>query len=224
MQLIILVNQKRFLNLKGPFWGLSFLFCLLLQSFSSFGSDTIPSNTLLIGYEPITTWLPSKKTLSYTRRFNEQWSLEAEYAWATIDFPIAHVDLGQIKEKRYSLGARRYMTKSFHFIFGANYNEFSARLGSDFLNDSLEKIEGGFQVKNIGITGGIGNRWHLDNSFTLGVDWFRLNIPIAQVNVDDQVLVKNMDEVDQKSVKKVIKAFNRVPTFVLLGVSIGYTF
>ncbi len=206
----------------GPFFFL--VSCFFFLSSTSLASDSSAPNTLLFGYEPITTWLPSKKLISYTYTVNKQWSIEAEYAWASIDFPIANVDLGQIKEKRYSLQMRRYMSESFHFIFGMTFNDFKARLGNDFLNNSFQEIEGGFQVKNIGITGGLGNRWQLVNGLTLGVDWLRLNMPVAQTDVDDQVLGKNLDEGDQQSIKKVIKAFNRIPTFVLFGISLGYTF
>ncbi len=182
------------------------------------------TGSIMVGYQFLTSWLPSKKTISYTHIFNQKWSLEGEYSWASINFPIVGVDLGEIKEKRYTLEARRYVGNSFHFTFGAVLNEFKARLGSDFLDNLGNEIHSDFEVHNIGVTGGIGNRWQWQNGFTLGLDWFRINIPVAETKLEDNVLDDIPGGSDRKEVKKVIRALNRIPTFVLFGVNLGYTF
>lgn len=183
----------------------------------SFGS-------VMLGYQFLTSWLPSKKTISYTHIFNDKWSLEAEYSWATIDFPIVGVDLGAIKEKRYTLQARRYVGNSFHFSFGPILNEFNARLGSDFLDNLGNEIKSSFKVQNLGVTGGMGNRWQWSNGVTFGIDWLRINIPLIETKIKDNVLDAIINEDDQDDIKKVIRTFNRIPTFVLFGLNLGYSF
>jgi hypothetical protein len=189
---------------------------------SDFRSDS--TGTFLVGYQLFTTWVPSKMTLSYTHIFNEKWSLEGEYAWSSIDSSIYGIDLGEIREKRYTLQARRYVGNSFNWTFGFIYSDFNARLGSDILDGLGNEINSSFTVQNLGITGGFGNRWQWQNGFTLGVDWFRLNVPVVETAVKDNVLDDVPNAGDQDDVKKVIRTFNRVPTFVLLGLNFGYTF
>ncbi len=179
--------------------------------------------TVLIGYQFLTTWIPSKLTFSYTHIFNERWSLEGEYSGGSISFPVVGIDLGKITEKRYSLHFRRYSGNSFHTSFGLSYSEFQARLGSDFLDDMGNEIRSSFEVENLGVTAGLGNRWQWENGFTFGIDWARINIPIFETAVSDKVL-KQIDKGDSGDVKKVIRTFNRIPTFVLLGVNLGFTF
>ena len=179
--------------------------------------------TVLVGYQFLTTWIPSKLTFSYTHIFNEKWSLEGEYSSGSLSFPIVGIDLGKITEKRYSLQFRRYSGNSFHTSFGLIYSELEARLGSDFLDDMGNEIKSSFEVENLGLTAGLGNRWQWANGFTFGVDWARINIPVIETAVNDKVL-KAIDKGDSGDVKKVIRTFNRIPTFVLLGVNLGFTF
>lgn len=179
--------------------------------------------TVLVGYQFLTTWIPSKLTFSYTHIFNEKWSLEGEFARGSISFPIVGIDLGEITEKRYTLQLRRYSGNSFHSSFGLIYSEFKARLGSDFLDNMGNEIKSSFEVENLGVTAGLGNRWQWENGFTFGIDWARINIPVIETAVNDKVL-KQIDKGDSGDVRKVIRTLNRIPTFVLLGVNLGYTF
>jgi hypothetical protein len=180
--------------------------------------------TAMFHYQPISTWMPSKKALSYTHIFSREWSAEFEYAWASISFPVFGIDIGEISEKRYSLQARKYVGNSFHFIFGGYKNEFRARIGNDILDRMTDKSIDVFSVQNMGATLGIGNRWQLKNGFTWGVDWFRINIPLFGKKTDDKILTNTSDEGDRDDIKKITRRFESFPTFVLLGLNIGYTF
>jgi hypothetical protein len=180
--------------------------------------------SLLIGYEPFTTWIPSKKTLSYTHIFNKKYSLEFEYGWSQIGYPIYSIDLGSLSEKRFSLVVRHYLGNSFHFLYGIYRNDFYARLGGNVLNHLANRNFDSFRVNGIGASGGIGNRWQYKNGITLGIDWFRMNLPLVDKHVDGEVLNYISDESTKNNVNKVIQALKNVPTFVLLGFNIGYTF
>jgi hypothetical protein len=182
------------------------------------------TGSALVGYQFITSWLPSKISIGYTHILNRNWSLDGEYSWASIKFPVVGIDLGEVTEKRFSLQALRYLGNSFHFSFGATLNDFKARLGSDTLDSLGNEITSSFQVQNVGVTGGTGNRWQWENGLTLGIDWFRINIPVVETKLEDQVLDEVDDSSDQSDIEKIIRTLNRVPTFVLFGLKIGYTF
>jgi hypothetical protein len=182
------------------------------------------TSTVMVGYQLITSWLPSKKTLSYSHLFSERWTLEGEYSFQRIDTPFIGVDLGEIKERRFTLHARRYVSNSFHFSFGGVLSDFSARLGSDTLDTFGNSLSSSFSARNLGITFGTGNRWQWNNGLTLGVDWIRLNVPLIQTGVEDNVLDDLPGGEDREDIKNVIETFNRIPTFVLLGLHLGYTF
>ncbi len=180
--------------------------------------------TVMVGHQAITSWLPSKNTLSYTHIFSERWTLEGEYSFQTINTSFIGVDLGKISERRTTLHARRYFGNSFHLSFGAVLSTFEARLGGVFVDSLGDRIQSSFRAQNLGVSGGLGNRWQWDNGLTLGVDWLRINVPMLETRVDDNVLDSLDDSDNREDVKGVIRTFSRIPTFVLLGLNIGYTF
>lgn len=177
--------------------------------------------TVMLGYQFLTTWMPSKWTAGYTHIFNEKWSLEAEYSSASINTKYIGIDLGVVRESRIALQARRYVGNSFHFSFGPVLSQFEARLGSSMIASDYSQS---FGSENLGVTGGIGNRWQWSNGITFGIDWFRMNVPVLETSVKDKVLKDVIDGDDRSDIKKVIRTFNRIPTFVLFGLNIGYTF
>lgn len=180
--------------------------------------------TVMVGYQLLTTWIPSKKLLSYTQILNKKWSLEFEYARSSLSVPIIAIDLGEVTERRYSLLARRYVGDSFHYAFGPYYNQFNAEVGSSILNRIGTETTSSFETEGGGIALGIGNRWHWDNGFTLGLEWFRMNVPLFVTKVESRILNNVSDNDDEDDIQTVIRRFNRIPTFVLFGIKLGYTF
>ena len=206
-------------------WTLLFLFfssSIWAQSTKENRSNS--TSTLMIGNQFITSWIPSKYTGSYTYLFNEKWSLEAEYSWASFSTSFVGIELGEISESRSTLQARYYVSNSFHFSFGGVYSRFHAKLGNDYLDTLGNKISTGFSAENIGVTAGLGNRWQWSNGITFGVDWIRLNYPVILSKIDDDALNDVADSADRGDLKDSIKTFNRLPTFVLFGLNLGYSF
>lgn len=180
--------------------------------------------TALVGYELLSTWIPSKFTFSYTHIFNKTWSVEAEFARGHFGAGLFGFDIASVTEYRYSILARRYTGNSFHWIFGLYKDDFRAKLGSDVLDDMSDTSLDDMNVKVVGATVGFGNRWQWSNGFTLGLDWVRMNMPLFDRKIDDGVL-KNIDDgSDHDSVKKGLNRVASVPTFTLLGIYLGYTF
>jgi hypothetical protein len=191
------------------------------------GADTSRENraasngTLTFGWEPFATWIPSKWGMSYTQIFNENWSVELEYYTGSINSNYVGVDLGAVKERRLTLQAKRYLGNSFYYSFGPVLADFNARLGTSIVATDYSSS---FSAQNLGAAAGIGNRWQWSNGVTFGIDWFRINVPLIETKVEDNVLDDITNSGDQDDIKNIIRTFNRVPTFVLFGLNLGYTF
>lgn len=189
------------------------------------GTDDYRKNSrhsFMLGYQFLTTWLTGKKTIGYTFIVSENWSWELEHAWQSLDSSIVGVDLGEISEKRTSLLGRRYVGDSFHFILGAMYQDFDARASGKVLNKGVDVAS--FGAEGTGAVLGIGNRWQWQNGMTVGIDWLRVNVPLLTNKVENKILDEVNDNSDSDDIKKVIRTFNHIPTFVVFGLNIGYTF
>ncbi len=176
--------------------------------------------TLAVGYQPFTTWIPSKWTASYTQIFNRNWTLEGEYSKGSLSVPVFSVDIGEIKEERVTLQSRYYPGNSFNWSFGLMYQKGEAKLGADIPATSSLDV---FEMESFGATLGFGNRWQWQNGMTFGIDWFRVNQPLFGRWENESVL-KTVSANDADELKKIMRAFNTLPTFVFLGIQLGYTF
>lgn len=181
-------------------------------------------HTFMAGYEFISSWLPFKLTGSYTRILNKQWSIEAEAGRGYFGTGVVAIDLASVTEYRYSLLGRRYNGNSFNTIIGIYKDDFRAKLGSDMLDDMSDTSIDDFRIEVIGLALGIGNRWQWGNGFTLGVDWIRMNAPIFDRKTDDEIVNNIENESDRDAIKSGVDKVSKVPTFVLLGLYLGYTF
>lgn len=180
--------------------------------------------TLLLGLQPLTTWVPFKKTISYSQILNSNWSLQLEYSWSSLATP-GFLKLGEISEKRYSLMAKRYLGNSFYLDFGAVYSDIKAQLGSRAMDLLInQNSTRSLEVANWGALVGLGNRWQWDNGVTFGVDWIRMNLPLFTSKNEDNILSNISSSNSRSQIKSYIDKFNHIPTFVILGVNLGYTF
>nr|MBA2403871.1 hypothetical protein [Bdellovibrionales bacterium] len=181
-------------------------------------------HTLMAGFELITSWVPLKLTGSYTYILNQKWSLEAEVARGKLGAGALGVDLASVTEYRYSLLARRYFGNSFNFLFGLYKDDFRAKVGSEIVDDMSDTTITNIRVQLLGVGAGIGNRWQWGNGFTLGIDWFRLYLPMIDRDIDQEVLNNIDDSNDYEAVENGIDRVAKFPTFVLMGLYLGYTF
>lgn len=180
--------------------------------------------TALVGFEFLSTWIPFKFTGSYTHIINKNWSIEGEIGRGSFGAGAFGFDLASITELRYSILARRYLRNSFNLLFGVYKNDLRAKLGSDILDNMSDTSIDDLNVKVFGAAVGFGNRWQWGNGFTLGIDWFRVNAPIFDRKVDRSVLNNIDDNSDYQVVEKVFDRASKIPTFVLGGLYLGYTF
>ncbi len=176
--------------------------------------------TLAVGYQPFTTWIPSKWTASYTQNFSRYWVLEGEYSKGSLSLPVYGIDIGEISEQRATLQARYFPGNSFNWSFGILFQKGEAELGGDIPSVGAENV---FVMESFGATLGFGNRWQWESGVTFGIDWFRVNQPFFGQWEDEKVL-KSVSADDASDLKRIMRAFNTLPTFVFLGIQIGYTF
>lgn len=251
LRLITLVNLYQMLKQKGSFGSL-FCFWLSLSAFAQtdihYPGEVAPleeksevvkvienevpfpavklktedlrflsTGSVIVGFNLISTWIPYKTTFAYTHIFSKKWSLELEYASSSMGVPVAGINIGGISEKNYSLLFRNYVGNSFHFVFGPYQSTHRASVGRGY-------DLGEFEVKNVGLATGFANRWQWKSGMTFGIEWFRMNIPLRNTKYNDGVLKKVPSANDRDDVKKVMDYFNRIPTFTILGLNIGYTF
>ena len=181
----------------------------------SFGS-------VMLGYQVLNTWVPAKKTLSYTQNFSEHWGLELEYATSKFSLDIAGIDLGRVEEDRYSLLGKYFVGNSFYFNFGAYVSKLEIFVGDKFADTFGNRINDSFIMDIYGASFGVGNRWIFNNGISLGVDWLRFNMPIATST--KQRVLKSLDAENSEDIKRVEKVFKNFPAFTFIGLNIGYTF
>jgi hypothetical protein len=182
------------------------------------------SGTVMAGYQFLTNWIPFKWTLGYSYLFNQKWSAEIEWSRGSYGIGAFGFDAARVTENRYSLIARRYVGNSFHFIMGGFKSDLHGELGDSMLKKMTDTSVDDFRVQGVGVALGLGNRWQWNNGLTLGVDWFRLNVPLIYKKVDNGVLDGISDSNDLSIVKDSIQKVKNLPTIVLFGLHLGYSF
>lgn len=197
---------------------------VVLASRTSSDNRKNAHHTLMLGYQLLTTWIPSKIAGSYTYNFSEKWSLEGEYAKGSIGFPAGFIDLAGVSETRMTLQARRFTGNSFNFTFGAFYNSFEANVGGDIIPKLANQNKTKLGVDGIGATFGFGNRWQWQNGVTFGVDWFRINQILVQTKLNNSIVNNVNDKGARDEIKNLLSRLNSIPTFLLFGVNLGYSF
>ena len=181
-------------------------------------------STFLLGYQLISSWIPFKWTVSYNYNLNANWTLEGEFSRGHWGYGLIGLDLASVSENRYSLILRRYWGNSFHGIMGAFRNEFIGKLGNNYVEDLSNKSIDEFEISGNGLILGLGNRWQWGNGVTFGIDWFRINIPLLDNRVENDVIDNLSDNQKTKVIRNLIDKISDIPTFVLFGINLGYSF
>lgn len=112
-----------------------------------------------------------------------------------------------MQAKIYTIGPRNV---GFNVFAGLGQRNYKFTLGSDLLAIATDQMVTAFpttEAENQVLVVGLGNRWHFDNGFTLGFDWFALMAPIGRGKVDDEALAYIANEKDKASTKKSLSFF-----------------
>lgn len=178
--------------------------------------------TVMVGYQYANNWVPRKGVASYTQILNRQWSIEGEYATSQKDITLVGINLGMMKEDRYSLLAKYYIGNSFHVSFGGYMSEINIKDNGNLTDANGNPVKRKFELENYGIAAAFGSRWQNSWGLTWGVDWFRVNVPVK-----DGKIVRRSGDLNgdgHQDVNRSFRLLRTFPTFTFVGVSIGYTF
>ncbi len=181
-----------------------------------------------VNYSLFDTWIPSKYGASLLYNRSASSTYELEYLRASISYDFKGLDIGKISEQRLSLLWRSYSTRnSFSFNTGLNYSMFNIHVGDSLLSSVAPNERSSVDIINIrtlGFTWGVGNRWQTANGVVWGFDWFTINIPLHTVESESPFLSATTKDSDRDKVDDLITIFRHLPTFSILKAQLGYSF
>jgi hypothetical protein len=137
------------------------------------------------------------------------------------------VDAAGVVDQRFGLQARWFPSApdSFNFIFGLFKSQFSFDLGNSYLqNISGTPTSTTWSFESIGPQIGLSNRWHWNNGFTLGADWFVVYLPVFSQVKDDGALQSISNSQDRSDLDAKTKIFRSIPQFDVFRITLGYSF
>lgn len=176
-------------------------------------------------YTYIDTWIPGKKGFNayYVESSAVSWDLE--YLKGSLSLPSFIFDLGEFTDQRISFFKRSFGSNtSFHYLYGVYYNQLNIHLGDDLLasvsgdaRNSVEVVD----IKVVGASWGIGNRWNTSGKFTWGVDWLTINLPLVRFAAKTPYLDESSDKEDKEDVRDALEKLQSYPTFSILKFQLG---
>ena len=189
---------------------------------------TLTKWTLTGNFTLLETWVLTK--YGFTAGYNDSASntYEFEYMRGSLSFGKFGMDIGGIDEQRFALVARSFNKRnSFNVTYGVFYSEFDAHLG----NDILATVSGVpastvdlARVTIFGFTGGLGNRWQMENGFVWGVDWIMLHVPLFLIEKEAPFLDNSNSPVKKDDVADVLDIFRKVPGLGILKFQVGLSY
>lgn len=189
---------------------------------------TMANGFLLADYSLIDLLIPSKYgfTAGYVQSADRTW--EFEYLHGGLSFPFIIKNLGSMSDNRYSVITRSYAGRSsFNVSYGVTYFDFSAHLGSEY----LQRNSGGYypsadllQLSGFGFNVGIGNRWTLAKNFTIGFDWISWSQPVFVTNRKSAFLNVASNPDDRHDVESTLNYIANFPRLTIAKLQIGFLF
>ena len=178
-------------------------------------------------YSALDLILPSKigGSLGYVE--SSAYTFELEYLGASIAPPSFLEDVGSFTDRRVSAIVRSYSDRnSFNFHYGLSYFDTQIHVGSKYLQSSSGRpadldLLGS---RSLGFVVGVGNRWVLPHSFTVGVDWISWSQPLIIVEKNSDLLKYIQNQHDRDVLDSLLSTIGYFPRFSILKVGVGFTF
>jgi len=175
-------------------------------------------------YSYFDTWLPGKMGASATYGDKDR-TYELAFQTARYGLDIFVSGLGSITDSRIHLTTRSFpWSGSFNYQYGIVYNSFQVKLGDSFTASAVGASVDVLKVQSIGAMWGLGNRFKISKSFRMGVDWFKIFVPLKVLNKQDDYIDSTTDANKKSDAKDVIDILSKTPTFSLLHLELGYQF
>ena len=180
------------------------------------------NHSLMLGYQYASTWVIGKKAASYTYVADRTWSFEFEYVTSERRVEIGDFELGNIKEERYTLFTKLYLTNSFHFSFGPYMYQYKIDTAGSLENLANQDFQQTWDLNGLGAAFAFGSRWQNKWGLTWGLDWVRMNYPLITT-----LFNKNTGELQtsqKRDADQSLELLRKIPSFAFFTVNIGYTF
>lgn len=179
-------------------------------------------------YSLFETWVLSKKAIAITYNETSANSCEFEYATGSLGWGAFGIDIGEIKEQRYSLLSRSYVNrKTWSFITGIYYNKINVQLGNALLVTVVGAQQASvkfLELDTVGFTWGFGQRWQTQKGYVWGADWFTIHVPLFVTEESAPFLDASSSEERRKDVGAALNFFKRIPEFAVIKIQLGYSF
>ena len=191
------------------------LLLIFILSFTASASDKWAG---FITYSPYDLWIPSKigALVSYQ---DKNRAYELAYQFSTIRFDFILDEIGSVSDSRLHLTTRSFRyNNSFNYQYGLSYNHFKMNLSPAFSSFDL------FEARVLNIVWGVGNRYKWKSGIELGVDWFKIFYPLYTLALNDSALDSVTNSNDKEDLKRVITLLEKIPTFTLVHIELGYRF
>jgi hypothetical protein len=180
----------------------------------------------MIDYAPLDLFIPSKYGATAGWRFTPKTTAELEYVRGALSVPFLFESLGGMTDQRLSLVLRSHFGKSsFNYHYGVAYHMFKVKLGNEIVNRSVPHASEYDEIilNSVGFVVGIGNRWVIEDSFIVGIDWAVWSQPLAQTTKKTE-FTKYVSNSDRDNVNDAIDFISEFPRFSLLKINLGMTF
>ncbi|MBC7371208.1 MAG: hypothetical protein H7326_06570 [Bdellovibrionaceae bacterium] len=179
-------------------------------------------------YSLFESWVFSKKALAVAYNESSADSYELEYATGSLGWGAFGIDIGEIKEQRFSLLSRCYNErKTWSFVTGLYYNMMNVQIGNSLLSSVAGAAQSSvkmLELNTVGVTWGFGQRWQTKKGYVWGADWFMIHWPLFVTEESVPFLDASSSEDRRRDVGSALKIFKRVPEFAVVKIQLGYSF
>ncbi len=180
--------------------------------------------TITGNYSLFETWTLNKYGFTIGYNKSESTTYELEYMRGSFGFGYLGIDLASITEQRISLLWRTYGKRnSFSMHTGIFYYDFSAGYGNDYLSSVAGGYVEAYELKSLGLTWGLGNRWQSKGGFVWGFDWFAIHMPLVILEENNPYVNATTDAQDREDAEDAANYFRRFPMFAVVKVQLGFS-
>lgn len=170
------------------------------------------------------TWLPSKIGANLIYKNEDLRTIELSYQRASYSFNVLVDDFGRITDQRFMTLTRSFKyQESFNYHYGLSLNQLSADLGPSQAAAIGYKFDI-FKITTLNILWGVGNRFTINENWFAGIDWFRVYFPIYAFDENGDDIEKSDSSSKKDDLKDAKNLIQRIPTFSLLVLELGYKF
>lgn len=129
---------------------------------------------------PVNVPFPMAKGINAYYIINEDWMIGLDYLNSGKAIKFFSFEIGEIKERSFTLQAKRFVGNSFNFTMGLGKRTTDIRLAKnlfDLATHNYSETVSEFEAKYVRL--GLGNQWQFKKKYTLAVDWISLDIPFS---------------------------------------------